>query len=324
MARDSRPRFAADAVPDGSDGLHGDVPSRHPVVGFVVSLRPDQWTKNLIVFAGLIFGQRLLDPAALYPALGAFAIFCGLSSAMYLVNDLADRAEDRRHPVKSRRPIAAGQVSAATARIGAYALVAVSVVGAFWLRRELGIVAVSFIALLLAYTRLLKHVVLIDVLAISAGFVLRAVGGAIAVDVPISQWLLVCTVLLSLFLALAKRRHELSLLGASAAGHRQALSEYSPQLLDQLITVVAAATVVGYALYTTEPVTIQNFGTDRLTWTLPFPIYGIFRYLYLVHRHDGGGSPTEMLLRDRPLLMCVALWALAVVWIIYRPWSAAL
>ena len=293
------------------------------MAGFVVSLRPDQWTKNLIVFAGLIFGQRLLEPGAVSLALWAFAIFCGLSSAMYLVNDLADRVEDRRHPVKSRRPIAAGQVSVGTATAGALLLVGGAVGGAFWLGTELGLVAVAFIALLLSYTRALKHVVLIDVLAISAGFVLRAIGGAIAVDVPISQWLLVCTVLLSLFLALAKRRHELSLLGDSAAGHRQALSEYSPQLLDQLITVVAAATVVGYALYTTEPVTIRNFGTDRLTWTLPFPIYGIFRYLYLVHRHDGGGSPNELLLRDRPLLTCVALWALAVVLIIYRPWSAA-
>jgi hypothetical protein len=142
------------------------------------------------------------------------------------------------------------------------------------------------------------------------------------VDVPISQWLLVCTLLLALFLGLSKRRHEVVLLGDTAANHRRALAEYSPALLDQLITIVAGATVVSYAVYTTEPATVANFGTDRLTWTLPFPIYGIFRYLYLLHRHQGGGSPAEMLLRDRPLLACVALWAGAIVLIIYRPWSA--
>jgi 4-hydroxybenzoate polyprenyltransferase len=312
MARD--PFFQSEA----DTAREGVVPVRHPVTAFVLSLRPDQWTKNLIVFAGLIFGERLLEPSAFGVALWAFVVFCGLSSAMYLLNDLADREEDQRHPTKSKRPIAAGQVSTTVARVGAAGLVGVSLGAAFWLQPQFGIVCVAFLALLISYTRFLKRLVILDVLAIAAGFVLRAVGGAVAVDVPISQWLLVCTVLLALFLGLTKRRHEIVLLGTSASDHRLALADYSPQLLDQLITIAASATIVSYALYTAEPTTVENFGTDRLTWTLPFPIYGVFRYLYLVHRHKGGGSPSEMLLRDRPLLACVALWAMAIVLIIYR------
>ena len=161
--------------------------------------------------------------------------------------------------------------------------------------------------------------IFIDVLAISAGFVLRAVGGAVAVNVPISQWLLLCTVLLALFLALSKRRHELTLLGKLAGSHRRSLEQYNSALLDQLVSIVAAATIVSYAFYTVEAETVRKFSTDQLTWTLPFPIYGIFRYLYLVHQQDGGGSPSEMLLRDRPLLACVGLWAAVIVLIIYRP-----
>ena len=313
MARDPHTQTAPDGSPTAG------VSARHPVAALVISLRPDQWTKNLIIFAGLIFGQRLLDAEAFGSAVWAFAVFCGLSSAMYLFNDLADREEDRRHPSKRNRPIASGAVSAGTAVVSAIVLAGSSLGAAFALSWNLGVIAVVFVGLLAAYTRFLKHLVILDVLSIAAGFVIRAIGGAVAVEVPISQWLLICTVLLALFLGLSKRRHEIVLLGDLAAGHRRSLAEYSPQLLDQLITIVAAATIVSYALYTAEPETVENFGTDQLTWTLPFPIYGVFRYLYLVHREQGGGSPAEMLLRDRPLLACVALWAAAIVLIIYRP-----
>ena len=313
LARDPHTQSAS----EGSST--GEVSIRHPVAALAISLRPDQWTKNVIVFAGLIFGQRLLDAQAFGAALWAFAIFCGLSSAMYLVNDLVDRHEDRRHPTKRNRPIASGTLSTGGAVAGAMVLGGTSLVASFALSWNLGVVAVVFVGLLGAYSRFLKHLVILDVLAIAAGFVIRAVGGAVAVAVPISQWLLVCTVLLALFLGLSKRRHELILLGDMAAGHRRSLAQYSPQLLDQLISIVAAATLVSYAFYTVEPATVEKFGTDQLTWTLPFPIYGIFRYLYLVHREQGGGSPAEMLLRDRPLLACVALWAAAIVLIIYRP-----
>ena len=315
MERNPLPRYATSA------SLPGEASAQHPVVAFAVSLRPDQWIKNLIVFAGLIFGQRLQEPTLIVTSFVAFAVFCALSSAMYLVNDVIDQAEDQRHPTKSRRPIAAGTVSPRTAVIGSVGLASTALGVAFWLSHPFGLVALTFVGVVALYSQLLKHVVILDVFTIAAGFVLRAVAGAVAVAVPISQWLLVCTMLLALFLGLAKRRHELILLGDEAPGHRRALAEYTPRLLDQLISIVAAATVVSYAFYTVEPATVEKFGTDLLTLTVPFPVYGVFRYLYLVHRQDGGGSPAEMLLRDRPLLACVMLWAAAIVLIIYRPFA---
>ena len=256
MERDPHPHSAMNA------SLSGEAPLQNPALAFVASLRPDQWTKNLIVFAGLIFGQRLLEPSLVAASTAAFVVFCGLSSSMYLINDVADRAEDRRHPTKSRRPIAAGTISPQTALIGAACLGGTAIAGAFWLGRPFGLVALAFVALLVLYNQLLKHVVILDVFTIAAGFVLRAVAGVVVVAVPISQWLLVCTMLLALFLGLAKRRHELGLLGDEAASHRRALAEYSPRLLDQMISIVAAATVVSYAFYTVEPATVEKFGTD--------------------------------------------------------------
>lgn len=273
----------------------------------------------MIVFSGLIFGQRLDDLRSLALAGGAFAVFCALSSAMYLVNDLIDRVEDRHHPLKSQRPIAAGTLPPMTAGLGAAALGIMGLAVAFWLRPMFGVFSLGFVALLGAYSYLLKHIVIVDVLTISTGFVLRAVAGAVAIAVPISQWLLVCTVLLALFLGLSKRRQELTLLGPVATDHRRILAEYSPQLLDQLIAIVSAATLVSYAFYTMEPSTVEKFGTSGLTLTLPFPIYGIFRYLYLVYTRQGVEGPSETLLRDLPLLTCVTLWAAAIVVIIYGP-----
>jgi 4-hydroxybenzoate polyprenyltransferase len=283
----------------------------------LISLRPHQWTKNLIVFAGLIFGQRLLEPVAVARVFAAFAIFCALSSAVYLLNDLADRAADRQHPVKARRPIASGALPARTAWAVAVALAGGGLAAAFWLDTGFGIVAAGYLVLQALYTGPLKRIVIIDVLTIAAGFVLRAVAGAVVVAVPISHWLLMVTLLLALFLALSKRRHELVLLAEGASGHRPILNEYSAYLLDQMIAVVTASTLVAYAFYTISPETTSRFQTDLLSLTLPFPLYGIFRYLYLVHRKDLGGSPSELLLTDRPLLICVALWGVAVVAIIY-------
>jgi 4-hydroxybenzoate polyprenyltransferase len=178
-------------------------------------------------------------------------------------------------------------------------------------------VAASYLLLQTLYSGPLKHIVIIDVLTIAIGFVLRAAGGAVAIDVPISHWLLILTILLALFLALAKRRHELVLLADDATRHRPILEEYSPYLLDQMIAVVTASTLITYVIYTVSPETVQKFQTDYLGFTLPFPLYGIFRYLYLVHQKEGGGSPSDMLLNDRPLLACVALWGLTVAAIIY-------
>ncbi|HQZ39980.1 MAG TPA: decaprenyl-phosphate phosphoribosyltransferase [Vicinamibacterales bacterium] len=288
----------------------------------LASLRPGQWTKNFIVFAALIFARRLLDPAAVALALAAFLIYCGLSGAVYLINDVSDRDADRQHPVKSRRPIASGALTAGSALTWATLLIGSGLAAAFWLQPLFGLTAVVFVALQAVYTRVLKHVVILDVMAIAAGFVLRAVAGGLVIEVPVSEWLLVCTILLALFLGLAKRRHELTLLAAGASGHRRILEEYDPYLLDQMIAVVAAATLVAYIIYCLSSETIERFGTHWMVLTVPFPIYGIFRYLYIVHRKDGGGNPSEMLLNDRPLLACVALWSLSVVAIIYRPFGS--
>jgi 4-hydroxybenzoate polyprenyltransferase len=316
MARSSR----VDLVVPGASPAGG---AAHRPLAFNLfkSLRPEQWTKNLVIFAGLIFGRHLLDPQPLARTIAAFVVFCALSGAVYLVNDVVDREADRCHPLKAKRPIASGEVGAGTALGVALVLTVAAFVTALWLGPVFGLVAVAYVGLQVSYSVSLKHVVILDVLAISIGFVLRAAAGAVVIGVPISHWLLVCTVLLALFLALSKRRHELVLLSEGAIEHRRILGEYSPYLLDQMIGVVTASTLIAYIFYTFSPETLQKFGTGNLGLTIPFPLYGIFRYLYLVHRKEGGGSPAEMLLTDRPLLICVALWAAAVVFIIYRPFG---
>jgi 4-hydroxybenzoate polyprenyltransferase len=296
-----------------------EVSGRSVLHNLIVSLRPGQWTKNLLVFAGMLFGYRLLDPVAVAEATAAFAIFCALSGAVYLINDVVDRDVDRQHPSKARRPIASGAVPTAAALAAALVLGGAALGAAFLLGSRFGVTATMYVGLQLLYSGPLKHIVIIDVLTIALGFVLRAVAGAIAVGVEISHWLLVCTILLALFIALAKRRHELVLLADGASTHRPILGEYSAYLLDQMIAVVTASTLIAYVFYTASPETQQKFGTQWLGVTIPFPLYGIFRYLYLVHRRAGGGSPSDLLLTDRPLLVCVALWALVVAILIYRP-----
>jgi 4-hydroxybenzoate polyprenyltransferase len=295
------------------------VPERSIALNLLLALRPGQWTKNLLVFAGLLFGLRLFDPPAIADALAAFAVFCALSGVVYLVNDILDRESDRRHPGKAQRPIASGALPVSTAAVAAVSIGAIALAASAAIGRSFLVVAVAYLALQTLYSLVLKHQVILDVLTIALGFVLRAVAGAVAVNVEISRWLLVCTILLALFIALAKRRHEVTLLAAGAADHRPILGEYSPYLLDQMIAVVTASTLIAYIVYTVSPETQEKFGTAWLGLTVPFPLYGIFRYLYLVHRRDGGGSPADLLLTDRPLLVCVALWALAVALIIYRP-----
>ena len=296
--------------------------TRSAVANLIISLRPDQWTKNLLVFAALIFAVKLLDPAALANASAAFLIFCALSGAVYLVNDVPDREADALHPVKRMRPIASGALSPAAALGWAAALSVVALAAAYWQQPLFAVSASAYLALFVLYTRWLKHVVILDVMSIAIGFVLRAEAGGLVIGVPVSDWLLVCTILGALFLGLAKRRHEITMLGDGAKGHRRILEEYDPYLLDQMIAIVAAATLVVYVVYCASPETAERFSTQLLVLTTPFPIYGIFRYLYLVHRKHGGGSPSDMLLRDRPLLSCVALWGIAVILIIYRPYSS--
>ncbi len=292
----------------------------HSTPGLVlVSLRPEQWTKNLLVLAGVVFGGRLLEPSAAATAAAALAIFCALSGAVYLFNDAADRDADRNHPLKRERPIASGQLAVTTAVTTGVVLAGAAIGAAIVIRPLFGLVASTYVASLLLYSIALKHVVIVDVLMIAAGFVLRAVAGAVAVDVPIGHWLLVCTTLLALFLALSKRRHELTLLAEGATDHRRILGEYSPYLLDQMIGVVTSSTLIAYTVYATSADTAARLGTAKLGLTIPFVLYGIFRYLYLVHQKRGGGSPAAMLLTDRPLLGCVMLWAASVIILLYTP-----
>jgi 4-hydroxybenzoate polyprenyltransferase len=292
---------------------------RSLLVSLLVSLRPGQWTKNLIVFAGLVFSLKLFEPPAILTAIEAFVIFCALSGLVYLINDVMDRESDRRHPTKCRRPIAAGDLPVSVALGAAGIIGAIALSAAFMLGFRFGVVAAGYVALQALYSGPLKHIVIIDVLAIAIGFVMRAVAGAVVLDVVISHWLFVCTILLALFIALAKRRHELMLLADEATSHRPILGEYSAYLLDQMIAVVTASTLIAYIFYTISPETEQKFGTSWLGLTIPFPLYGIFRYLYLVHKRELGGSPADLLLNDRPLLACVTFWVLAVVLIIYHP-----
>jgi 4-hydroxybenzoate polyprenyltransferase len=316
MARSPSPNLT---VPDAPVGSFATADRRSAVVNLLISLRPGQWTKNFLVFAALIFAEQLFDVSAVATATAAFAIFCALSGVVYLVNDIADRHTDREHPLKRRRPIAAGTLPVATAATAAALIGAAALAAAFALGRWFGLVAAAYVGLQALYSGPLKHIVIIDVLTLSIGFVLRAAAGAVAINVVISHWLFVCTILLAMFIALAKRRHEIVLLAEGAPSHRPILGEYSPYLLDQMIGVVTASTLIAYIFYTISPETTAKFGTDLLGLTIPFPLYGIFRYLYLVHRREGGGSPAELLINDRPLLACVTLWVAAVVVIIYQP-----
>src|SRR5262245_50582701 len=255
----------------------------------LASLRPRQWVKNLFVFAGVIFSQNLFTPL-IWLAVAAFVIFCALSGAVYLINDVADLEKDRLHPLKRFRPIASGALSCRAAIALAAGLFASSLAAAFALSRPFGLVALAYAALLVAYSFWLKHLVILDVLTVAAGFVLRAVAGAAAVDVELSGWLIICTILIALFLALGKRRHEYLALKGDAAAHRPILAEYSEGFLDQMIAVVTASTVTAYALYTMSPETVGKFHTRLLPLTLPFVLYGIFRYLYLLYRRELGRS----------------------------------
>jgi 4-hydroxybenzoate polyprenyltransferase len=283
----------------------------------LASLRPGQWTKNLLVLAGLVFSRGLLEPALVARAVLAFFLFCLLSGGVYLINDVTDAERDRAHPQKRQRPVASGRLPPAVALAAGVALLVGATAAAFLLSSRFGLVALAYAALLTAYSAGLKHVVIVDTLIIAGGFVLRALAGVVVLGIDFSDWLLLCTILLALFLTFGKRRAELRALEAGAVGHRPILSEYSPQLLDQMIAVVTASTLMAYVLYTMATETHVRLGTARLPLTIPFVLYGIFRYLYLLYRRDLGGNPSEHLLTDRALLLDVALWGAAVIIILY-------
>ena len=284
--------------------------------GLIISARPHHWIKNLIVFAALIFAREYTNPQKIGLAILAFAAFCLISSGIYLINDVLDRENDRNHPVKSKRPIAAGQVPIPAAVAFATFLLIAGIILATFINTGTVMTVAGYIVLNIAYSIYLKHIVIIDVMTIALGFVIRAVAGALAISVPISPWLLVCTTLLALFMGFGKRRHEISLLTDGASGHRRSLEHYSVRFLDQMISVVTASTVVAYAFYTLSPEIENRFGTKWLPLTIPFVLYGIFRYLYLIFHKKEGGSPTKLLLTDPPLILCVILWMVSVILVI--------
>lgn len=285
---------------------------------WVQALRPRQWLKNLPVLAALFFSRQLRVPHAAGAAFAAVGVFCLLASATYLANDVADRERDRLHPTKKSRPIAAGLVPPGRAVALAVLLAAAGLAGAFFINVPTGIVGASYLALQALYTLKLKQVALLDIGCIAGGFVLRVVAGAEAVKVPISHWLYLCTLLLALFLALGKRRHELVLLDEDAASHRGALAQYSVELVDQMMSAITACLILAYALYTVSPETIAKFGTDRLKFTVPVVLYGVFRYLFLIHKRGAGGAPEKVLTSDRPMLATIVVYTVMVAVILYR------
>lgn len=283
----------------------------------VRSLRPAQWSKNAFVLAPLFLAQKLGERDAVLESLSAFAAFCLASSAIYIINDIRDREEDRRHPLKRRRPIASGELPLGIA--GLSALTGASL--AAWASLELGglfhAILAGYVVINLLYSLGLKQVVILDVMLVALGFVLRVAGGAAAIRVELSQWLFLCTIFLALFLVFSKRRHELLLLDSKAPAQRSVLSHYSPAFLDQMINVVTASIVVSYALYATAPETVEKVGTNNLTLTVPLVLFGIFRYLYLVYQRPEEQSPTDALLHDAPFLVNVVLWGVMVLWVVY-------
>lgn len=283
----------------------------------LVSLRPLQWAKNLFVLAPLVFGHLLGDPAAVGRALVALAAFCCAASTIYLINDLRDREEDRKHPLKRLRPLAAGTLGAPAAVVAAVVLGATALALGLWLGGDFLAILGVYLVLNFLYTHWLKHMVILDVMIISLGFVLRVLAGAAATDVRVSSWLFLCTIFLALFLAFSKRRHEITLLAGAASGQRRVLDHYSPAFLDQMINVVTASSVVSYALYSVADETVAKYGTQDLVYTIPLVLYGIFRYLYLMYQSPGERNPTEAILRDPPFLINMVLWGIAVVWIVY-------
>lgn len=284
-------------------------PRRGLALAIGSAMRPHQWIKNCVIFAALLFSRSYTEAPLLWRSIAAFALFCAASSAVYLLNDILDLANDRAHPVKRHRPIAAGELNAALAGLLAGLLAAGALAFSFSLRPSFGAMTALYMGINLLYSLWLKRVVIVDVMVISSGFVIRAVAGGLAIGVEVSAWLILCTILLSLFLGFTKRRQELALLESRASTSRAILKEYSVVFLDQMISIVTAATLVAYFLYTLAPETRQKLGTPYMPLTIPFVLYGVFRYLYLVHQRSLGESPTGALYADRPLLINVLLWA---------------
>ena len=282
----------------------------------IESLRPKQWTKNLLLLAALIFSSNLFNLSIAVPAFEAFFVFCLISGSVYLLNDLIDKKQDRLHPTKKFRPIASGRLNTGAASAAWIIAAVVSLGWAFALNSSFGMIVLSYFLMQALYSLLLKNLAIVDIFIIALGFILRVIAGAVIIKVPMSTWFIVCTMFLSLFLALGKRRFEL--VSVEAGARRASLKGYSVGLLDQMMTIVTACTVMTYALYTLAPETVSKFHTSNLIYTLPFVLFGIFRYLYLIYTEGKGGSPEDILLSDNPLIADILLYWAAVWFILYK------
>lgn len=310
--------------PSGSDNLPAFPNAQRPGVAAIPllilkTMRPKQWIKNVLVFAGLLFALKFTDLNSILKSLAAFGLFCLFSSCVYLINDIRDRDKDRLNPRTAKRPIASGALPWQIAAVAVAIILPITFVLSYLLNPWFALVGAVYMAKDFGYSFGLKHVVILDVFLLASGFTLRAIAGALAIDVPISEWLYVVTTLGALFLALNKRKHEILLLGEGASGHRKVLDEYSPALIEEMLAVITASTVMSYSLYTFTasnlPAPLQE--NKLMMLTIPFVLYGIFRYLYLVYQKNEGSSPEEVLLRDRPLLICSVLWAVTSATLLY-------
>jgi 4-hydroxybenzoate polyprenyltransferase len=282
----------------------------------IKTLRPKQWTKNMFVFAALVFDGKLFQRGPLLRTVVGFVLFCLISSTVYVINDLVDIEQDRQHPIKRHRPLASGRLSPQVAILAAVLIALVCLPLAVWLDWAFGVIAIGYVVLMIAYSFWLKNLVIIDVMTIAGGFVLRVVAGVTLVHVVrFSPWLYVCTTLLALFLAVGKRRHELFLLQGNANGHRAILSEYSMQLINEMISILVSTTIIAYSLYTFSA---PNLPTNHLMMlTIPFVLFGLFRYLYLLHVKNEGGAPEDIVVKDRWMMAALGLWGLSVVLVLY-------
>ncbi len=282
------------------------------------SLRPRQWIKNAFILFPAVFAHRLFEPASLTAAIQAVAIFCGLTGAIYLCNDCLDREEDRHHPVKRHRPLAAGQISPVTAVVTASGLLLLCLLWGFCLERGFFFILLIYLGIQVLYNFGLRDTVILDVFCVAGGFFLRVIAGAVVIHAPMSRWIIICTILIAMFLILSKRRYEIITLGKVEAGkHRKVLTFYSPHLLDQMIAVTTGGVLLSYLLYCTAPETVQKFHTENMIYTFPFVLYGIFRYLYLIYQKREGGTPERIILSDHPLLASVLLWLISCALILY-------
>lgn len=294
----------------------GDTPGGGTAGQLVRLARPGQWVKNTFVFVGFVFGHAWGNADLAWAAFGAFLAFCLVSSAVYAINDIADRERDREHPVKRHRPVAAGRVSVGLAGGFASGLLAAGVGLAQWAGPGVVLCVLAYVALNVAYSLGAKHVAVLDIFFVAAGFMLRLLAGTVGIGIPPSDWLLLCGLMATLFLALVKRRAEAATLRGDGAAHRAVLSRYSPEMLDKLISITAACIIISYSLYTMSPETIDIHGTRKLIYTVPFVAYALFRYIFVLHDRDLGGDPSRDLFRDPHILAAGVGWLLLTVWIV--------